>query len=208
MRIWLSARKNLPPNLPTATPSETATPDTEGEQRKGAGGALARLEKAELTAYRRLQDALVGGDPVTIKQARSSWLLLCEQLRKYESAVAADKRAAGMLVPRDEIERALRTLATCMHIGSEQATDGMVLQIMGEKEAYMVSDLIRKCFYNVAAVSYAGLVATDMPQWIIEALSSHFTNATTTTPADIQRLGEAVRSFVKEMTPAAIQQAR
>jgi hypothetical protein len=61
--------------------------------RKGAAAALQRLEESEEEAHRRLQAALVRGDPVQVAACQDFWLKCSETLRRLDLAIEVSRRA-------------------------------------------------------------------------------------------------------------------
>lgn len=211
MRTWLAGRKNLPAGTLALLMEQRRT---ERETREkavsaappdatGAAAALARLERAEEEAHRALRAAEAGGDPLEQRVALKQWLTIADQLLSFDHRVQLGRRALDM-VPRAQVEDALRFLGWCLHVGSEQTANGLVMEIIGEQSLPRIADLLRRCSYNVALLGYASAYADKIPPWIIEAVSSHFLDATTVTRPDLLQAAAVIREAIDELTPRTI----
>jgi hypothetical protein len=68
--------------------------------RKGAAGALLRLEASEEEAHRRLQAALERGNALEIEAAQSFWLRVAETLRRLDAGLELGRRGLEEQVPK------------------------------------------------------------------------------------------------------------
>jgi hypothetical protein len=101
-------RRGINPSIRTRagkgqTPVVTEMPDGNGEvpvQKTGAAFALKRLEIQEALAHRRLEEALVSGNPVEIEQTQMFWVRCVESLRKLDLSVELGRRDLEERVPK------------------------------------------------------------------------------------------------------------
>jgi hypothetical protein len=109
LRTWLAGRKNLPQSIRDQLGAIVSTdgdsvPVVSNGADGGAAAALRRLEREEVAAYGRLQNAIAAGDTLAAKSERDAWLKVSESLRKYDLAIEQARREAGELMPRAEVE--------------------------------------------------------------------------------------------------------
>jgi hypothetical protein len=223
MTVWLAGRKNIPPALGAGTrldkPEQAAIAETDDEGKKGAGGALARLEQAELSGYRRLQSAVESGDPLQIKLARSNWITLCDQLRHFERAVSEDKRKSGGLVNRLEVEEALGFVGWVLHVSHSNMLGQIGIELVGQSDVYRIRELVEKCHSNTTVIGYGMCLADRIPQWIMDALMKHYCSAYTVrcpefsggsgrTRAYLNKVAAVIKKSVEEWTELTIEDSR
>ena len=150
LRLWLAGRKHSPVER-QAVPSASAGPVPTATGDAGAAAALARLERQELQAYSDLTAAIDAGEPLRIRQARQNWLAIGDSLRKYDALVEQGRRAAGQLMPVDELRRAFGMLLLGVRLtlnrhGSHVANDALiagVLPMLANEEDRWLHDTIR-----------------------------------------------------------------
>ncbi len=201
MRAWLAGRKNIPPGLAVATEQgEPSLPGTiDAPEATGAAGALHRLERAEVSAYSRLQAALKRRDPLAIKTCREGWLHLTDQLRHFERAISDDKRHRGLLVSRTEIETALAWLGYAMRLASESIAPQLTTEMSGSTDLHRFRNILRRTNYATAVVGFSCLKTWGVPGWLIEALSSDLrTNPGVTTTAQLEEFGNFIAGYMAE----------
>lgn len=204
MRSWLAGRKNMPPGV-SATPESgkrTATPET--PEVSGAGGALSRLGRAELAAYRRLDEALAANDPIGIRSARDSWLKIANELRHFERSVEEHRREIGALINKSEVVRALESLGRCMMWASDGMLPHLAAELASETDVIRSRIIIRKSLYPIAIVSYGFLEAQGIPAWMVEAVSKHFVSDVTVSREEISEIATAIREQMERATANVI----
>jgi|GEM_PF-5283653 len=136
LRAWLAGRKHLPKSIrdqlvSVVSEKSDSDSDASAESAGGAAEALARLEAEEIRAYQRLQAALAGGDPLTIKAERDGWLKISESLRRYDLAVEESRRVRGELLPRAEVEKLLGFLARIWPILAHKEAEALSERLAG-----------------------------------------------------------------------------
>jgi hypothetical protein len=173
----------------------------------GAAAALGRLETAEAAAYGRLEAALATHDAVEIRNARESWLKLCHSLRLYEAAVDDNKRERGLLVEKSEVLQGLHALAGVFHSASNEMINSLSPQIAEERDIIRCRQLIRRCTYGVAFLSYTYAQALGVPAWFAEPFRESYCGAFTASRAEWDAAAVAIKEHVRlcvENTVAAV----
>src|SRR5689334_16872377 len=84
MRLWLASRTHIPPETRRMLAAERrerraalsthGTEDPAPDPKIGAAPALKRLERAEIEAFKRFEEAKASGDLAEIKIAQALWL--------------------------------------------------------------------------------------------------------------------------------------
>jgi hypothetical protein len=174
LRTWLAehpapvARKRKPTSLDT---------------KAGAGPALQRLERQELEAARSLRDAEVAGDSSALAAARDWWLKVSEQLRKADLAVEENRREAGELVPRSDLESLAQGFGYWCRISVqgtlvELANRHNTIAAMAPNEfaalLHKLSDEIR--FFVASALRIHEFSGKNFPTWLVNSVSKGWAN--------------------------------
>jgi hypothetical protein len=179
MQSWLTARKNLPSGTRALLSGNngakiSAAVEIEDETSPGIGAAsaLRRLEAIERALYKTLEAALKAGDPSAIKSARENWLAVGNQLRQYDRQVERDRRTAGELIPKAEIEKHAKALAYFTRRSMASAADSLstVLPGMNPMEA---GAALRQTLWENFCTTLAALSSKDspskLPGWFVAA---------------------------------------
>ncbi|MBE7157227.1 MAG: hypothetical protein INR62_02105, partial [Rhodospirillales bacterium] len=129
MWAWWSSRKNMPravaakglaaikeaftavvgtapPAAATVVPEDRllGAMDVPADLPAGAQHELRWLEALAVEARHNLIRARRGGDPLAMKQALDAYLKITEGLRKFDNQVTADRRDAGEVITKAQIE--------------------------------------------------------------------------------------------------------
>ena len=148
LRSWLAARKNIAKGViktSAALPAKAGKKLAASQGTAGAAEALKRLEQAELQAFERLQAAIGSGeDAVAQNELRKSWLSISESLRKFDLLVEANRREAGELVPREELEKTINSFLTAAWLASRMQVDSLVNQLVGKSEPWELGEILTR----------------------------------------------------------------
>jgi hypothetical protein len=77
----------------------------------GVPEALKALGEAEARLRLQVVESEAGGDQTVIGVAYARWIKIADSLRRYDTAVAMDRRDSGQMVPKAEAEEAVRSSA-------------------------------------------------------------------------------------------------
>jgi hypothetical protein len=160
MLRWLSTRKNLPRavlakiNLPD---EQNVSSNGNAPGGSGAAAALKRLEKAELQAFERLQEAIARGNPLEVRERRETWLRISESLRKYDLQVEAHRRDAGELVPVSEVQKFIASFIVFAITATTVAAEGTVNELTGKDELGIYA-VIRKLYSQTIYAAVFGYI--------------------------------------------------
>lgn len=180
MAQWLTSRRHLPPGTSAilfgqdaqAVSSIAAAAGCDPTER-GAAKALHRLEEAERTTYRLLQAALKLGSAPAIKTARENWLAIGDQLRQYDRQVERDRRDAGELVPRSQVERYVATFVHLFRLSIRPAVRRIVVAMRANADDITIRETLREQLWDnalsVLAMAGSKGAATTLPGWFIAA---------------------------------------
>ena len=147
VRRYQEAHGNQPkaPTDHTVKPQRRLEPNGNGELpapgRRGAGGALRRLEEQEERGYARLQLALERGDPIAIDAAQTCWPRVAEVLRRLDRELEISRRSAQERIPLKTAQDAVTfgewlRIWICVFLSSEGLTLAGGIKTVGDLKAY------------------------------------------------------------------------
>jgi hypothetical protein len=185
LSAWLATRRQAPRGgsfPPVSTPAQN--PTDAKPPLVGTEHTLSRLESEEAAAWSMMTEAVATGDALQIRLKRDAWLQISKDLLRFDIQIAADKRATKEIVPRAEVEAALRQLGFVLKF-SFKGFENIAPLVCGMKTALEVWQILRKPVEEVLVVAIAGLRAAEpkVPGWIIDALA----NSTEHFPGEAER---------------------
>lgn len=207
MTAWLANRKNVPPatGAPSGAPAFQLS-TFELTEDEGAAAALRRLGEAELNAAKNYQRALKEGNPLLIKATQNAWLETLDVLRKYDAQIEAGRRDAGELVPREELERILRSVSFYLRMAGQQAIGAACAEtepIWKIKEPWEMNRLLVRLHWETLMNTFASLAShadgkeMEIPAWAIQALSSDLEFVLKDVPETIKKRAAAIEELIQ-----------
>lgn len=138
----------------------------------GAAHELRWLEKLAVEARRNLIHARGGGDPVAMKQTLDAYLKITESLRKFDNQVAAERRDAGEMVARAQIEFVLRGVIVWTRRGIEDFINEACLRVAECEKPEDVYTIIAEPLRRSldAAVDASARSMNHTPAWVCNAM--------------------------------------
>jgi len=164
---WVAQRKEQPQAPGLAT--------TDGlVAQEGDIFALRRLEIQERGLHSEMERAMARGAHAEAERLQGRWLVVLEHLRKMSSVVAEQRRVAGDLIPRADVERGMLLLSYYQNAVWQANAHWAVHEIASRPSvgAGEILEILRdKLVYNVTIASAAASAAADpkVPAWMVRA---------------------------------------
>jgi hypothetical protein len=186
MRSWLTTRKNLPAGTVSVLEAESRAVKTAFElpaidpNTIGAPAALKRLEQFEAAAFMLLQAALQGGDPVSIKSARDSWLKCGDSLRRYDLLVEQSRRTSDEMIRRSDAEAWVQSFVYYMRVAGRRSAEALAPVVVGQGVIEIAESFTKVHWSNIlTTVASLGSAKSQsrLPDWWVKAATQEMGNA-------------------------------
>jgi len=155
-------------------PPDIVDPPGNGELpppgKRGAGAALARLEKEEERGHARLQAALASGNPVAIDAAQAYWLRVAETLRRLDRELEISRRAEEVQIPLRQAEAAVLAVADWMRISVAVFLSSEAGSLMGIRDRAEFRSYFWSRFVGILHLTVKNSLKTQssIPSWAAE----------------------------------------
>jgi hypothetical protein len=189
LKRWLASRKNLPAQTKAilteqsrARRAQVVALEPEPDAPKvGAPAALRRLEQGEDETYRIYRSAISSGDPISIKLALENWLKVGDSLRRYDLLVESNRRDAGELVPRKEIEAHVSAFVHWFKIACRRTVNALAPNLLAMQSPAEVQLVLEHSFFEDILNALAALgnapCKNKLPDWFLSAATRPMDNA-------------------------------
>lgn len=148
------------------------------ELKPGAQHALARLAEAEKQAAADYQAAYEGGNAQAIAIRLKTWTELLTKLHAFERIIDKDKREAGELIRRQEVEDWLATLGLGINYAEEAFLNQLGETISGlqdPRDPREVRQHVKSMLYECCAeMIETGVRERKHMPWMLEAFAKGF----------------------------------
>jgi hypothetical protein len=205
MRAWQAARKNVPKSSIQSGVKAAVAPGqldiTLPDDQIGVARMFGHLEQGEGQAWRALQLAIKGGDPLAIKLAHTLHLKAANALRDASLKISEQRRSLQRQVARDEVEAWLKDYSRGLSLCAANTARNLAAQITGMADSGEVASLLRNVFDNTLVSGAAMAAVNKLPDWFCLALQSDLESQLTNAPATIAARAELLAT-VNELTVA------
>jgi len=214
MRVWLLTRKHIPDETRAMLNNEARDRRAAAESKRankaanddndpgsiGAAPALKRLEREELEAHIRLNEAWEGGNLTEIKILQEQWLRTGDSLRKYDLMVEQSRRNSGELVPRGHVETHVARLMHLFKLACVRTASSLAPELAAAATAAEVYDILRDVLLSSILNSLASMATLKAPNRAPDWLVNKFLGTMEDIMSDV---GESVKARAKMLEDSA-----
>ena len=206
MRNWLAGRKNLPASVAAddqtmpghEVPTRRPATRTRRKLPQGAAAALLRLEESEARAFTDLEAALLQGDLLTIRPARKAWLDTATSLARFDKQIEQNRRDAGALIHRSEVEAMLRSLGYSWRCAIQRVTTNVVSENSVRDPAVRTSLIAEYDNHFISALALLASAPGVSPSWAVAALTEACAGAYRGVPEAIVARAKVITQLLPE----------
>lgn len=167
---WVSQQRRIHP-LVVETPTQstpkivtkielTETPQT------GFAQTLQRLEQEEARLYQEYINAKNSGNEIDTRTARKAWLEISESLRKTDIALEENRRAAGMVMPKETVIKLFKAFVYASRVALQKDKQSIVPKLAASTDVIVIDKLLDSMLKENWADSIRTLLGNDVQPWL------------------------------------------